>query len=120
MSLLNKLPGFHRSPAGLEWTILRRLPLITLVGTVLPVAGALAAALALGGDPDGDKFATTVQIVLASVLVLHWTAVFTVGLACVIVWIAKGPAYVADAYELIDSDRPARSGLFTSPERKSP
>jgi hypothetical protein len=61
-----------------------------------------------------------VQIVLASVLLLHWTAVFTVGLACAIVWIAKGPAYVADAYELIDSDRPARPGLFTSPERKSP
>ncbi|MBK9244058.1 MAG: hypothetical protein IPM30_04265 [Burkholderiales bacterium] len=107
MSMLNRLPGFRRAPAGLEWTILRRLPLITLVGTVLPVAGALAAAFALGGDPHGDKLATTVQIVLASVLVLHWTAVFTVGLACVIVWIAKGPAYVADAYELIDADRPA-------------
>ena len=120
MSLLNRLPGFRRAPAGLEWTILRRLPLITLVGTVLPVAGALAAALALGGDPAADKLVTTVQIVLASVLVLHWTAVFTVGLACVIVWIAKGPAYVADAYELIDSDRPAPYGRLTSPERKSP
>jgi hypothetical protein len=40
--------------------------------------------------------------------VLHWTAVFTLALACVTVLIAKGSAFVADAYPLIDSDRPAR------------
>jgi hypothetical protein len=34
--------------------------------------------------------------------------VFTAALFCLIVLIAKGPAYVADAYPLIDSDRPAR------------
>jgi len=29
------------------------------------------------------------------------------NIACVIVWLMKGPAYVADAYPLPDSDRPA-------------
>jgi hypothetical protein len=105
---MRKLPGFRRSPAGLEWTVLRRVPMITLTGTIALVVGALAAEFALGGDPAGAKLATTVQIMLASLLVLHWTVAFTVALLCVIVLIAKGPAYVADAYPLIDSDRPAR------------
>lgn len=108
MSALKKLPGFSRAPAGLEWTVLRRLPTIALAGTVLCIAGMLAAALFLDGDPVSFKVATTIKIVLASVLVLHWTVVFTAALLCMIVLIAKGPAYVADAYPLIDSDRPAR------------
>ena len=108
MTVLKKLPGFKRTPAGLEWTVLRRLPIIAIAGTVLPVVAALVAAVVLGGDPASAKLVVTIQILLASVLVLHWTAVFTVALLCVIVLIAKGPAYVADAYPLIDFDRPAR------------
>ncbi len=108
MTVLTKLPGFQRTPAGLEWTVLRRLPMIALAGTVLPIVAALVAAVVLGGDPASAKLVVTIQILLASVLVLHWTAVCTVALLCVIVLTAKGPAYVADAYPLIDSDRPAR------------
>jgi hypothetical protein len=37
---------------------------------------------------------------------LYWTIVFTVVLGCLIVMIAKGPAYVADAYPLPDADAP--------------
>jgi hypothetical protein len=108
MSLLNKLPGFQRAPVGLEWAVLCRLPMIALAGTALLLVGALVAELGVGGEPANAKLATTVRIVLASVLVLHWTVVFTVALLCLIVLIAKGPAYVADAYPLIDSDRPVR------------
>ena len=57
---------------------------------------------------EDAALAMTVLIAAASAVVLHWTVVFTLALACVIVLIAKGPAYVADAYPLIDSDRPAR------------
>ncbi len=108
MSALNKLPGFRRAPAGLEWSVLRRLPLIALAGTVVPVAGALVAALFLADDPASAKLNVTIQIVLVSVLVLLWTVVFPAALMSVIVLIAKGPAYVADAYPLIDSDRRVR------------
>ena len=108
MSALKKLPGFQRAPAGLERVVLRRLPMIMLAGTVLLIVGALVAGLFIGGDPASAKLAATIQIVLASVLVLHWTIVLTVALLCVIVLIAKGPAYVADAYPLIDSDRLSR------------
>jgi hypothetical protein len=40
-----------------------------------------------------------------SVLSLHWTVVLTVAIACFIVVVAKGPAYVADAYPLPDDGR---------------
>lgn len=102
MSVFRRLPGFQRSPAGLEWWLLRRMPLIAVAGTILPILCVMPAHLAAGGV--GTKLATTIGIALVSVLVLHWTAVFTVALACVIVMIAKGPAYVADAYELPDGE----------------
>jgi uncharacterized Tic20 family protein len=35
---------------------------------------------------------------LIGFVVLHWTLVFTVAIGCVIVWLMKGPAFVADAY----------------------
>ena len=37
MNLFNKLPGFVRSPPGLEQRIWRRLPAILLWGTLLPL-----------------------------------------------------------------------------------
>ncbi len=106
MTWLKRLPGFQRAPAGLEWIVLKRLPWIALVGTALPLLAMLAAPVLLGSSADDAKYAATLQIVLVSVLVLHWTAIFTVALVCMIVWIAKGPAFVADAYELPDADRP--------------
>jgi len=42
----------------------------------------------------------TVDILAISIVVLHWTAVFTVAIASLIVMVMKGPAYVADAYPL--------------------
>ncbi|MCA3219179.1 MAG: hypothetical protein ING59_11610 [Burkholderiales bacterium] len=100
--MLNKLPGFRRARAGLEWTVLRHLPRVAVIGTALPLAVSLLASL-IGGDA---KQVTMIHIAVISVLVLHWTAVGTVALLCAIVWIAKGPAYVADAYHLPDADRP--------------
>ena len=42
---------------------------------------------------------------IAAVL-LHWTVVATVAIYCFIVFVMKGPAYVADRYELPDEDAP--------------
>ena len=110
MGLLNRLPGFQRSPPGLEWALLRRLPLIAVAGTVVPLLCWLMVWLAgeWAGDVVSAKLATSLEIALASLVVLYWTVVFTVALGCVIVMIAKGPAYVADAYPLPDSDAPLR------------
>jgi hypothetical protein len=39
-------------------------------------------------------------------VILHWTVVLTVGIGAFIVMVMKGPAYVADAYPLVESDHP--------------
>ncbi len=43
---------------------------------------------------------------VASVIILHWTVLFTVAIAAFIVLVMKGPSYVADAYPLDESDTP--------------
>ena len=43
---------------------------------------------------------------MISAVILHWSIVCTVAIAAFIVMVMKGPAYVADAYPLVDSDTP--------------
>ena len=79
MSWLNKLPNSVRSASGLEWKLWRKLPLILLVGTALPLAAAVA--LHLSTDTQNG---------------------------CVVVMVMKGPGYVADGMEVSHSDKPRR------------
>jgi hypothetical protein len=51
----------------------------------------------------------TTDIYVISLIILHWTVIFTVGIAAVIVMVMKGPAYVADPYPLQDTDSPDAS-----------
>lgn len=108
MTWLRKLPNSRRHPPGLEWRLLRRMPLILVIGTLLPaLAAVMARAWPIGGSPQ--EIAAThrmVDIYAIGTVSLHWTLVLTVTIACVIVWLMKGPAYVADAYPLPDRDRP--------------
>jgi hypothetical protein len=115
MTLLNKLPGSRREPPGLEWYILRRLPLWLLVGTVVPAACYLyAAAFPAPSDADTvEKYLSGVGIAVIATVLTLWTAAFTVAIGCVVVWIMKGPGYVADAYPLVDAEQPG-------PERTHP
>ncbi|MBL8999316.1 MAG: hypothetical protein JNL44_18805, partial [Gemmatimonadetes bacterium] len=39
-------------------------------------------------------------------VVLNWTVVLTLAIGAAIVWLMKGPAYIADAYALEDSENP--------------
>ena len=108
MHLFNRLPGFERSPAGLEWALLHRLPMFAVAGIVVPLLCVGVLRLAAGWDSGvvSAKLAMSIEIALASLVILYWTIVFTVALGCVIVMIAKGPAYVADAYPLPDAEAP--------------
>ena len=118
MNGLVKLPGFVRSPPGLEHRIWRRLPAILLWGTLLPlvltgVNHALAPAATAPGNHDAAVLLW--DYTLFGVVVLHWTLVLTLGLGCFIVRVMKGPAYVADAYALPQradgaGDHPAHRG----------
>ena len=108
MSMFNQLPGFVRTPAGLERVILRRMPRAFLLSALVP---ALAALLARWFDWSGSEaaVAASIQLVdfvaIGSVLLL-WTLLLTLAIGAFIVMVMKGPAYVADAYPLVESDRP--------------
>lgn len=107
MNLFNKLPGFARTPAGFERVILRRLPALLALGTILLCLPALFAhASTMTGLAAGPI--TMIDIYTIGAVVLHWTIVFTVGVAAFIVMVMKGPAYVADAYPMNELDEPAR------------
>jgi len=49
--------------------------------------------------PRGDARA-------AGIVIVHWSAVLTVAIACVMVAILKGRARIADPYPLPDRDHP--------------
>ena len=83
-----RLPGSRTEPAGLERKVLARL--------------------FWWGD-ESYETARSLQMVdiwVISAVLLHWTVLATVAIYCFIVFVMKGPAYVADRYELPDEDAP--------------
>jgi hypothetical protein len=109
MNWLKKLPGSQRSPHGLEWALWKKLPKILLLGTLLPALGPLAARLWWTDDPLPAatlRLMTRIDFFAISLVVLHWTLVLTLAIGCAIIIVMKGPAYVADAYEVPYRDQP--------------
>jgi hypothetical protein len=103
-----KLPGFQRTPAGRERTVLRLLPRVLLLGTLALGLPSLFARLYAFLAPElaSATLILTVDIYGISLVFLHWTLLMMVGIAAFIVMVMKGPAYVADAYPLNESDEP--------------
>lgn len=54
----------------------------------------------------GKSAVKFVDITSIAIVVTVWTAVFTVAIGCFVVVMMKGPGYVADAYELVDTEHP--------------
>ena len=108
MALFNKLPGTVRTAPGPERVILKKLPLVLLGSIVVPLLVSLGSRLFPPDEAvvDVEKYHTTVDILALAGMVTVWTAVLTVAIGCFVVVVMKGPAYVADAYPLEDSDRP--------------
>lgn len=108
MSWLNKDPHSIRSPAGLEWRIWKKLPLIWAVGTVVPLLLAGATWFFSPEQADGarDPAIMRFEFVMIGLVILHWTLVLTVAIGCAIVMLMKGPNYKADSYPMPDSDEP--------------
>jgi len=46
------------------------------------------------------------DFLMIGLVISIWTLVLIVSIGCVIVWLMKGPAYVADGYEVSHSDSP--------------
>lgn len=117
MNWFQKIPHSCRTASGLEWTLWKKLPIIALVGTALPLL-CLAGVHLLGGeapDPEKARWTQLMDYVMGGMVVFHWSMVLTVGIGCVIVMVMKGPGYVADGYWLPHSDQP-RAALETAAE----
>ncbi len=112
MPIFQKLKGLGRTPAGLERVVLRGLPRVLWVGTVLLALPSLGVRWWWSGVQETEVLTRilTVDIYMTGVVVLHWTAVLTVGIGAFIVMVMKGPAYVADAYPMdeLPDDTPER------------
>jgi type IV secretory pathway VirB6-like protein len=109
MNFFSKLEGFQRSPAGLEWEIWKRIRLIWVTGTVLPLISSGGAFLL-----NGFEYTRSVEqffYVMVGLVILHWALVLTLAIGCVIVMLMKGPAYVADAYAMHEPSPVSDSGF---------
>ena len=107
MNPFTRLHG-RRAPPGLEWKILKKLPLVTAVGLLIPIAlSVLVRVWPAESGIDIAKHVQTVDIFAIAAAITFLTAVLTLAIGCIVVYIMKGPAYVADAYPLQHADRPA-------------
>lgn len=107
MNWLQKVTPIRRAAAGLEWALWRKLPLIFVLGTALPLAGLGLLHLMMDiNTPADERWLQMANYVVIGIVVFHWTAVLTVGIGCVVVMIMKGPAYTADSYTVSHSDKP--------------
>ena len=98
----------HRCADGLERVILKKLPKVLLGGIFVPMFMAIFVRLMpmSGTATEIEKFQISIDILAIALCFTVISAAFTVTIGCVIVMLMKGPAYVADAYELDDSDKP--------------
>ncbi|PKO46247.1 MAG: hypothetical protein CVU29_06405 [Betaproteobacteria bacterium HGW-Betaproteobacteria-22] len=97
MRYFNKLPGFIKTPAGLEWVLFKKIPLIFAVGTAVPVSYMLT--IYLRYSPLNAEQQQIIYQCLGLLFTI-WFFVGTLAIGCVVVMLMKGPAYVADPYDL--------------------
>jgi len=102
MNYLKRLPPIRRESPGLEWAVLRYAPKLMVYGTsafVIPLVF-LQYGINLSGSFKLWEFYLTAG------LFFFWTVLFTAAICAFIVYLMKGPAFVADPYYLEDSDFP--------------
>lgn len=84
------------------------MPKVWAVGTLLPGLMSLAAHFFITAG-DAAQRARQVQVfdfAMIGLVIFIWTLVLTVTIGCIVVWLMKGPAYVADGLEVSHSDTP--------------
>jgi hypothetical protein len=108
MDWLQKLPGFQRTPYGMEWRVLRWMPKAGIAALLLPALLAWAARHWMTADSSAalERRIAQFDYMMVGLAILLLTLVLTLSIGCVIVWLMKGPAYVADGLEVSHSDKP--------------
>ena len=97
MNYFNKLPGFIKTPSGFEWILLKKIPLIFAIGTAIPCVAILL--IYFSHETLSPEQQKTIYQCLG-IIFSYWFFVGAAAIGCVVVIIMKGPAYVADPYEL--------------------
>lgn len=84
------------------------MPNVCVAGTLLPalMSGIARLLITEGSVAEVARRIQMFDFLMIGLVVLIWTLVLTLSIGCVIVWLMKGPAYVADGYELSHSDEP--------------
>jgi hypothetical protein len=108
MDLFNKLPNSIRYPLGIEWPLLKKLPLVFIIGTLLISVPAISIYIQ-NPEISAEQY-RTIYICLG-LLFTFWFFVGATAIGCVVVIIMKGPGYVADAYELPKEDKALENPL---------
>ncbi len=115
MKILTKIHD-RVAPPGLEVRLLKAMPAAALAAIIMPLVLALGAR-ALSEHlafENAAKAIKSIDIFAWSLSATLLTAVVTIAIGCVVVWIMKGPAYVADAYPVSHSNRPVDSDNASS------
>ena len=87
------------------------VPVDEVLKTIESALVAFGARFVVAGD-TAAQLARKVQhidFMMVGLVIFIWTLVLTVAIGCVIVWLMKGPAYVADGLEVSHSDKDRKS-----------
>ena len=107
MNLFDRLPESRTEPPGLEIRVLRVLPAMLALGTMLPAIYVLCLYLtALGGAGELLRRVDMARYVATGAILLNLMVVMQIAILAGIVVLMKGHAYVADAYVLPDAAKP--------------
>jgi hypothetical protein len=103
-----KNPQSVRYPAGLEWQLFKKLPLLVFIGVF--VFGSLWLLVNLwpfeGSDQQVLSLVGQLEFALIGALIFYLSMLVAALFGCVMVMIMKGPEYRADGLVLSDPDEP--------------
>jgi uncharacterized membrane protein len=102
IDFFKKLPDATKYPVGIEWPILQKTPLIFVIGTLVIISPALM--IYFKNVVISAAQYKTIYVCLGAMFT-YWFFVGVLAIGCVLIMIMKGPAYVADAYELPKEDK---------------
>lgn len=102
----------HRHPPGLERDLLRKIPKYLLASIMIPLLMVIFVRLPpienlfASTVAEIEKLHTTIDYLSIAIFVGVLPVILALFIGCIVVILMKGPAYVADAYDVEDADKP--------------
>jgi hypothetical protein len=102
----------HRYPPGLERKILLKIPKYLLGSIIIPLFMVIfvrlppVESLFTSTAEEALKLHTTIDFLSIAIFVAVLPVILALFIGCIIVILMKGPAYIADAYDVDDTDDP--------------